>query len=145
MKNSIFSLCICLAWMATLAGCGSGGPAIVAVEGVITLDGKPIPDIRVTFQPENKSEEMRGMGSFGLTDADGKFVLKLSDNERSGAVVGPHTVILADKRTEDVEDSDAGPGSKVKSRLPVKVLNEPMRIEVVSGGKNEPHIDLKSK
>ena len=42
-----------------MAGCGGGVPT-AKVEGVVTLDGKPLSEIRVLFQPDNKSAESTG-------------------------------------------------------------------------------------
>ncbi len=131
--------CLCV------LGCGAGGPPTAKVSGVITLDGKPLPDIRVTFQPDNKSEEMQGMGSYGLTDANGNFELKLSDSQAPGAVVGGHTVILADKKAEDPGDSDAGAAPKVKSRIPAKLIKAPLHYEVQPGKANDARFELTSK
>ena len=128
-----------------VAGCGSGGPPTAKVSGTVTLDGKPLPDIRVTFQPDNKSEELQGMGSYGLTDANGKFELKLSDTQSPGAVVGGHTVILADKLAEDPADSDAGAAPKVKSRVPAKLVKSPLHYDVQPGKANDAKFELTSK
>lgn len=127
------------------AGCGSG-VATAKVEGVVTLDGKPLSEIRVLFQPGNKSAEAAGMGSFGLTDSNGKFVLKLSDSQSEGAVVGNHTITLADKLSEDVKDSDAGGfGKTPKSRIPAKSTTEPLKFDVKSGTVNQAKFELTSK
>ena len=128
-----------------MAGCGSG-VSTARVEGVVTLDGKPLSDIRILFQPDNKSEESAGMGSFALTDSSGKFVLKLSDSQNEGAVVGGHTVTLADKLSEDPKDSDAGGfGTTPKSRIPAKYSSEPKKFEVKSGAVNSANFELSSK
>ena len=138
-----FALSIALGFM--VAGCGPGGPPTAKVEGVVTLDGKPLGDIRVNFQPDNKDPDASGMGSFGLTDSAGKFELKLADSEKLGAVVGGHTVVLADKKTEDVKDSDAGSVSVPKSRIPVKYIKQPLTFQVKSGEVNSAKLELTTK
>ena len=128
-----------------MAGCGGGVPT-AKVEGVVTLDGKPLSEIRVLFQPDNKIAESAGMGSFALTDSSGKFVLKLSDSQNEGAVVGNHTVTLADKLSEDIKDSDAGGfGKTPKSRIPAKSTTELQKFEVKSGILNQVKFELTSK
>lgn len=128
-----------------LAGCGSGSNT-AQVDGEVTLDGKPLPDIHVVFQPDNTDTETKGVGSYGLTDNEGKFTLKLSDSERNGALVGEHTVTLSDKRTEDPEDSDAGKTANVpRSRIPRKYREQPPTFEVKSGTVNQAKIELTSK
>ncbi len=131
--------------MATMIGCNRGVPT-ARVEGVVTLDGKPLQEIRVLFQPDNKGGEEGVTGSFGLTDAAGKFVLKLSDSQNEGAVVDFHAVTLSDKLSEDPKDSDAGGfGKTTKSRIPMKYTNEPPKFEVKAGKVNQANFELKSK
>lgn len=125
------------------AGCGGGKTA--KVEGMVTLDGKPLSDIRVMFQPDNKDPNAGGFGSFGLTDAEGKFSLKLSDSGKDGAVVGKHFVNLADKLTEDPEDSDAGTANVPKSRIPPRYLKAPLDFEVKAGEVNTANFELTTK
>ncbi len=144
LRTLVSTLALFIAF-ATLSGCGSG-PQIESVSGTITLDGKPLPDIRVLFQPQNKDPETAGIGSFGLTDSEGKFTLKLSDSERMGAVVGIHTVILSDKLTEGAEDSDAGDfGKGPRSRIPFKYNKTPPTFEVKPGVENKATLELSSK
>lgn len=72
---------------ALVAGCG--GPANVGtVSGVVTLDGQPLPDARVTFQPR------QGAPSLGVTDASGRYELRYT-RDRAGAVVGEHAVSIS--------------------------------------------------
>jgi hypothetical protein len=128
-------------WLAAglllLAGCGSGA-STARVEGIVTLDGKPLPDIRVAFQPANKDSETAGVGSHGLTDSSGKFVLSMSDSSGSGALVGDHSVVLSDKRAESPEDTDAGGiGKQTKSRIPAKFAREPQSFTVKPGVANQ--------
>ena len=80
-------LCSCM-----LTGCGKAGPEIVEVEGTLTLDGKPLDKVIVEFWPDSD-----GPKSSGMTDAQGKFVLKTADGTRAGAVVSKHKVVLYDE------------------------------------------------
>ncbi len=134
---------LCILVLAAFPGCGSGD-SIAKVEGTVTLDGKPLADIRVNFQPENKSDE-GAMGSFGLTDAAGKFGLQMSDGKGQGAAVGRHHVTLADKLAEDAEDSDAGIRKGPKSRIPARYAREGLHFEVKPAIKNQADLELKSK
>ncbi|MCA9131262.1 MAG: hypothetical protein KDB22_29460 [Planctomycetales bacterium] len=135
---------LALSLICLVAGCSSGVPT-AEVEGVVTLDGKPLADIRVLFQPANTDAETAGMGSFALTDAEGKFTLKLSDSQENGAVVGKHTVVLSDKLSEDPEDSDAGAARVPKSRIPARYAKQPLSFEVKAGEKNQADLALTSK
>ena len=145
MQRCANSILMAMLLTIPLAGCNRGVPT-ARVEGVVTLDGKPLPEIRVLFQPDNKNRDVGVTGSFGLTDAAGKFVLKLSDSQNAGAVVDFHSVTLSDKLSEDPKDSDAGGfGKTTKSRIPIKYTNEPPKFEVKSGKVNQANFELKSK
>ena len=74
-----------LIMMVELAGCGPSGPELVDVQGVVTLDGKPLDRATIIFQPKE------GRASVGTTDADGAYRLKYT-NARYGALPGDHTV-----------------------------------------------------
>jgi hypothetical protein len=72
----------CLAALALAGGCGkSPPPTIVAVEGTILLNGKPLPKAEVRFTP------VTDLGpeyiAIGVTDEKGQF--KLSCNGQPGA------------------------------------------------------------
>ncbi|HID78326.1 MAG TPA: carboxypeptidase regulatory-like domain-containing protein [Planctomycetaceae bacterium] len=57
-----------------LAGCGAGTGTLETeyVEGVVTLDGKPVAGATVTFQPVTAGQ---GMAATGVTDEQGKYTL----------------------------------------------------------------------
>src|SRR5262245_61550617 len=80
----------------TATGCGSS-LQFVEVSGVVKLDGKPMPDALVEFlrDPEKGTHGPRALGK---TDTEGRFRL-VRDDERVGAVVGFHRVLIQDART----------------------------------------------
>lgn len=136
----------------TVAGCSDGRQA-VPVSGTITLGGEPLEDIRVYFQPQaassgttgKKGPPEAGPGSYGLTDAEGKFTLRFSDTNGEGAVVGTHTVLLSDKRAEGAEEADAGEIEAPPSRLPPSLARQPLTFEVKPDGENQANFELGSK
>jgi hypothetical protein len=129
----------------TLSGCSSGA-LIERVEGIVTLDGQPLPDIRVNFQPQSRETAQAGIGSYGVTDAQGRYVLRRADTDGQGAVVGTHTVSLSDKKVENASDADAGDTSSVpKSRIPAKYAETPLTYEVKAGEMNEANFELTSQ
>jgi hypothetical protein len=71
-------------------GCGPGGPEIVEIEGTVTHNGKPVPNLRIYFAPTD------GRPSWGISDAEGKFVLDY-DYDYDGAKVGTHKVWVIDE------------------------------------------------
>jgi hypothetical protein len=122
-----------------LAGCGEKREA-AAVSGTVTVAGKPLEGIRVSFEPVGRG---LGQGSAGVTDAAGKFTLHFVDNDRPGALIGKHRVTFFDmKSTPPGESPDAGNLPPVKSRLPAKYLTETLEYEV-KVGENDAKFDLK--
>jgi hypothetical protein len=90
MHRHILLLACCAA---ALPGCG-GGPRVGAVEGTVTVDGKPVSKVQVAFYPEGASGEQRHR-SIAITDDEGKYRLRC-DNKMSGAMVGTHKVVVVD-------------------------------------------------
>lgn len=77
--------------LASLAAAGCSGrkrelPPLGRVTGVVTLDGAPLARAAVAFVPYE-----RGNGSYGTTDAEGRYTLRYSARDE-GAVVGRHRV-----------------------------------------------------
>lgn len=84
-----------VAIVAALSGCGGGPrrPDVVAIHGVVTLDGNPVPDAIVEFVPE------KGRPSEGVTDASGRYDLDYTQSQK-GAITGKHTVKITTFREE---------------------------------------------
>ena len=89
MINRLKLVLVCLIAISA-SGCNAGGPEIVEIEGVATRNGKPVPNVRIYFMPDD------GRPSWGVTDAEGKFVLDY-DYDYDGAKVGTHTVWIQDE------------------------------------------------
>jgi hypothetical protein len=91
----------CFSWPGLLAGtltaalgCGQG--KTVKVEGVVTLDGKPLPAATVTYVPVGD-----GRAASGRTDQDGTFRLTTFRPD-DGAVPGEYKVtVVVEKPTEE--------------------------------------------
>ncbi len=147
MRLSIAAVLSPASLVAALLGAGcSGGGSTEHVEGVVSLDGKPLADVRVTFQPQGSAKEA-GIGSSGVTDATGRFILRRVDNGRDGAVPGTHSVTLSDKLAESApDDADAGIASQApNSRIPARYANTRFTFPVKVGEKNEAKFELKSR
>lgn len=126
-------------------GCGKGSARkVVPVSGTVTIDGKPAPNIAVVFQPISTGKEEAGMGSTGVTDAQGRFTLTLTGTEkRPGAVVGKHRVTFsgaADQRAET--DDTVRPGTP--DPIPAKYREKPLEFEVPAGGTDKANFNLES-
>ena len=87
--------CLAIALMLCLfllVGCGGSEFPVAPVSGTITLDGQPLADARIGFEPRQiGSNPLSGPGSYAKTDAQGHYVLKTLDGQR-GAVVTTHDV-----------------------------------------------------
>lgn len=84
MRNGVVAFC-CAVTLASLlvAGCGgSARPKTVAVSGNLTLDGKPVQEARIRFNP---SQDGVGRTAIGDTDASGNF--KLSTFEPGDGII----------------------------------------------------------
>ena len=114
--------------LAAVSGCGTGGPQVAPVHGRVTLDGRPLAQADITFQPEGAQR-----ASIGRTTADGRYELAYKRGE-PGAIVGKHTVY--------VEVSS----ELVKNPPPVPAryaANSELHFQV-EPGENEINLELKS-
>jgi hypothetical protein len=80
-----------------MAGCGDDGLQLGEVSGKVTLDGKPVPNAFISFDPQFK-----GRPSSAMTDANGSYELRFNPT-RWGALVGDHQVRIS---TEDATPDD---------------------------------------
>lgn len=69
-----------------ILGCGPGGPPLTSVEGLITLNGKPLESVDVVFDPQ-----FQGGAAYGKTNSSGQFTL-YHDSGRRGAQPGEYKV-----------------------------------------------------
>jgi hypothetical protein len=139
MRTGLFIGC-----MLMLAGCDSG-PRHVPVSGVVTLNGKPLPDALVSFQMIVETEDPlkatpRGLGK---TTANGSYTLK-STTGRNGVIPGKYKVmfVLVDPATT----TEKRPASNEPfTQLPER-YNADSRIicDVPSSGKRDADYELTS-
>ena len=138
-----------------LAGCG--GPKYVKVSGVVTLDGTPYKNAVVSFQPiGTQANPTPGHGSSGLTDDKGRYTL-VTDDGKTGAVVGRHRVRIQTKRDDPTVTIDRTVGSPDNpGPRTVKVARDPIPLEwysdrstkefeVPSGGTDKADFDIKTQ
>ncbi|MDR0521115.1 MAG: carboxypeptidase-like regulatory domain-containing protein, partial [Planctomycetaceae bacterium] len=112
-----------------ISGCGTDlGPG--KVSGTVTLDGQPLPDATVTFQPESG-----GVVPMGGTDANGKYKLYYAD-AKAGAQPGRYKVCV----------STAAPHLGIAESVPAKyLLPETTDVIVdIKKGTNTIDVELKS-
>ncbi|MEW4563322.1 carboxypeptidase-like regulatory domain-containing protein [Bremerella sp. JC770] len=87
----------------SLIGCAgpSDQPDLGQVRGTVTLDGEPLSNVVVVFQPDV------GRPASGRTDADGKYELTYIRSTR-GTKIGHNRVEIAPSEEEDAAGEDAG-------------------------------------
>jgi hypothetical protein len=126
---------------AALVGCGSDGPELVNVTGIVTLDGKPIPNAVVTFNPVAAG----GSNSMGKTDAKGRYQLEFSQDKK-GALVGEHVVEIATKKVSASDMPDTGEVVSTEYvAIPAKYRKRGTLKAEVSKSKNQIDFQLDSK
>jgi hypothetical protein len=109
------------------------------VKGTVRLNGKPMAKVMVEFVPDAKT----GARSIGATDENGHYTL-VCDDQRAGALVGPHRVLLRDlavygdkvmgRKWENV-GTPGGPPA-IKSRIPAhyeSTAKTPLKKDVKEG------------
>ncbi len=110
------------------------------------MDGKPLPNVSVTFQPiapaEAKTKETGG-GSFGKTDAEGNFTLELVASGDAGAVVGKHRVSIVTPEPEAAQADDA---NTFQDPIPARYnTDSTLTFEVPADGTEEANFSLTSE
>ncbi|MFG0239925.1 MAG: carboxypeptidase-like regulatory domain-containing protein [Gimesia chilikensis] len=126
---STLSLCLTV-------GCGdsagSDQPDLGTVSGVVTMDGKPLPAVTVTFTPTE------GRPSNGVTDEEGHYELGYL-RDTMGAVIGTHKVSISTP-----QDAPTPPGQTYKDPIPAKYNAQTTLTEEVKAGDNTIDFKLES-
>jgi hypothetical protein len=91
LKSPLVLLAVFLS-LSIIAGCGSG-LHFVPVEGVVTLDGKPIDKATVLLIAPVSEKGDKGLPATAITDTDGRFSLT-SANIHKGAVPGQYQIVV---------------------------------------------------
>jgi hypothetical protein len=133
------------------AGCGGEEYQTAQISGRVTLDGKPIEKAAVMFQPVAPKGTMNpGPGSFGITDADGRYTLKLIGlSDRKGAALGHHKVRI-ENYTEPGDTADDRTNRKpAKPPIPIPErynrIDAILEFDVLKGGTDEANFELTTK
>ena len=131
MRSLTLVSSVCLSALC-FAGCGGKSakklPELGAVTGVVELDGKPVPDAIVMFEPKGSGT----LASAG-TDTTGKYQLMYRPDV-AGAALGEHVVRISKR------EGDAGPET-----LPKKFNDKTELTANVQAGANTIDFKLHSK
>lgn len=103
--------CLTALALLLLAGCGGGA---VPVSGVVTLDGQALAGASVSFEPSGNGQRSDGRGgSYGKTDASGRYNLRLVTSDGAGALPGTHVVRISLYEEGGEGESDGGGHEKL--------------------------------
>ena len=140
-----------------LTGCGSRGPRVEFVEGIVLLDGEPIDNATVIFIPDGGSVDTpSGLAAVGRTVADGTFHLNATAGARAGAgtSIGAYIVTVAKQEGPPIPEPDASgylppapPNMEVRDVIPKiygSATTSPLRVDVIAG-KNQFRFELESE
>jgi hypothetical protein len=83
--------------MGLCTGCGGSDLKLGQVSGTVTLDGKPVPNAFITFDPQ-----FEGRPSMAKSDKLGKYELRFNST-KWGALIGEHHVRIS---TADLTPDD---------------------------------------
>ena len=139
MRYSVCVLLACTLAPLVFAGCGgSSTPKTYPVTGVVTFQGRPLPDAVVMFFAEG------GRSATGATNAQGEFTLT-TFVPGDGALSGPKKVALGEPAVEPKEGDYSVPEPK-PPRFPVRYTDpnqSGLQFEVKPGEENKFTIELK--
>jgi hypothetical protein len=106
-------------------GCAKGPPPVVAVSGVLLLDGKPLPQAKIEFVPDLAGHGAETTSS-AFTDDQGRFTLANSFTQQPGAMVGKHRVLVSELPTpKEYRSLDGAVRAKYAQQL-AKLANRPI-------------------
>src|SRR5262245_59522 len=128
------------------AGCGGGSYKTATVSGRVTLNGQPLPDAAVMFNPVATAGNVNpGPGATGVTDTDGRYTLTLVGKTTKGAVVGKNRVEITMMKHDAADPADDRPQRpKPSVKIPARYHSKDSKLEfdVPSGGTDSANFEL---
>src|SRR5215472_14241829 len=83
-----------------ISGCAKSPPPVTEAEGIVYLNGEPLPHAQIQFVPDLKHFGS-DYNSSGVSDAQGRFQLKCAKKGQPGAVIATHWVVVTDGPAPD--------------------------------------------
>jgi hypothetical protein len=133
IAKDFVSLLVLLA-VAGCSGAPDDRPPLGEVTGLVTLDGKPLPDAYIIFRPQSG-----GASSEAVTDGQGRYELSYLRDVK-GAKVDTHLVRISTYREPETTDEGKTIGGSPE-KLPAKYNTKSELTREVKAGKNP--IDFK--
>ena len=95
-RSAYFEAIICSVTLSVIltfaSGCSDSGPKLHPVSGRVTLDGQPLANAGVMFFPRGST---LGNACIGMTDTNGKYILKPEKRNGTGAPEGEFAVTIS--------------------------------------------------
>lgn len=116
------TLCLATCWLLMVCGCGSGGDARQRVTGTVALDGQPVANASISFQPTGKNQ---GPSAGGVVK-DGRFELPAE----AGVLPGEYLVMIQVVR--ETGKTLVAMGEELPEAVPVNIKEQagiPVTIE----------------
>lgn len=141
---------VCLGCVLVFSGCSSQGPE---VKGTVTLDGKPLDNVRLTFEPIG-AVDVNATTAIATTDATGNFRI---EPQAEGQTLNPgkygvtfSRMIDAQGQVPPAKDRPMLEASRqLKESVPAKYLSKPnsppAETTEIAAGTNDLNFDLKSQ
>jgi len=135
------------AWLllAAAAGCGSG-QNLAPIAGQVTLNGKPVADVAVTFQPvASEGNNAPGPAAVGVTDSEGRYSLRPLGEPGSGATIGKNQVKFSANVTVTDTSEEGLRKMKAAVQIPARYwADSKIEFEVPKGGASNADFQLTS-
>lgn len=115
-----------------LMGCGGRGdrPDLGAVTGTVSMDGKPLPNVWVMFNPT-----AGGRTSIARTNEEGVYELMYLEGAK-GANIGTHKVVIMTYHEDEIEEMKLNTGKSVEDPILPKYNSQTTLTEEVKEGEN---------
>lgn len=123
--RKVVSLVVIVMLSVITLGCGRSPPQIVEGEGVLTLDGKPLPHATVHFTPQLQ-DWGADFDSSAVTDDQGKFVLICHNTGTAGVAVATHVVTISEGPLPAEARSLTNEGMMIGIEFRKKLQNRPI-------------------
>lgn len=142
-----------LGGLVAFLGCSGDGLHYADVQGTVTWNGKPLPEVEIVFLPD-PTLGTEGPSASAYTDQQGNYRLWCERGRVHGAIVGNHRVCIHDIAAipappESIADPREGPGGYRPRPLRVPprysaVAHTPFQKVTVCSGSNKLDFDVKS-
>ena len=127
--------------LASTFGCGES--KVASVSGTVKLDGEPLANAVVIFQPVGDGKTNPGVGSIGRTNDRGEYRLCLIGGS-NGAVRGTHRVEISCPIDDGQNCPDEDRATKPPNKVPNRYNAASKMIYEVKSGANKADFDLTS-